>query len=87
MNLAKILNDCFTGPDGKTIAIGRVYSLPVLVVGLAIPIVQVLKGQAVSLTDLGVMFGGLGAGVMLFIRGTNGTEPPPAPPAAASPAP
>lgn len=71
----KLLNDLFTGPDGQTYAIGRVYSLPMLLCGLALPFVALLRGQTVDLMALGGLFGGLGAGVWALIRGTNATEP------------
>ncbi|MDO9337910.1 MAG: hypothetical protein Q7T61_16055 [Caulobacter sp.] len=75
MRPPRILTDLFTGPDGKTWAIGRVYSLPMLVCGLALPFVAVLRGQALDLMALGGLFGGLGAGVWALIRGTSATEP------------
>lgn len=71
----KFIRDLFTGPDGSTWAIGRIYSLPVLLGGLAVPLLMVVRGQAVSLADLGVMLGGLGASVMALVAGTNHTEP------------
>jgi hypothetical protein len=71
----KLLIDLFTGPDGRTWAIGRVYSLPVLLCGLALPFVAVLRGQELDLMALGGLFGGLGAGVWALIRGTSATEP------------
>lgn len=73
--IAKILSDLFTGPDGKTAAIGRIYSAPVLVSGLATPFIMLWKGQQIDLTALGVMYGGLGAAVMALVSGTNNTEP------------
>lgn len=71
----KIITDLFTGPDGETWAIGRIYSLPTLIAGLAVPFVMIARGQHVDLTALGVMFGGLGAAVMALVTGTNPTEP------------
>lgn len=75
MTPPKLLADLFTGPDGRTWAIGRVYSLPMLLCGLALPFVAVLRGQAIDLMALGGLFGGLGGGVWALIRGTNGAEP------------
>lgn len=71
----KLLADLFTGADGRTWAIGRVYSLPMLLCGLALPFVAVLRGQALDLMALGGLFGGLGGGVWALIRGTSATEP------------
>lgn len=79
MKPPKIISDLFTGLDGKTWAIGRVYSLPMLVSGLALPYVAILRGQVVDLLAVGGLFGGLGAGVWALIRGTNSTEPEPPP--------
>lgn len=73
--LPKFISDCFTGPDGETWAIGRLYSLPVLLAGLATPFIMIYKGQTVDLSGLAVMFGGLGAAVMALVTGTNSTEP------------
>ena len=84
MKLPKVVRDLFTGPDGETWAIGRVYSLPLLASGLSVPFVMIAKGERVDLTALAVLYGGLGAAVMALVTGTNATEPK-AP--AASPAP
>jgi len=75
MNLSKILTDCFTGPDGKTIAIGRVYSLFALFGGLTPLVASVVRGQLTSLTDYGVGFVSVCTGVMILVTGTNPTEP------------
>ena len=73
--IRKILSDLFTGPDGQTFAIGRVYSAPLLASGLATPLIMLWKGQQVDLSALGVMYGGLGVAVMGMVTGTNNTEP------------
>lgn len=75
MKPPKLITDVFTGPDGATWAIGRIYSLPMLLSGLAVPFLMIVKGQTVDLTALGVMFGGLGGGIMALVAGTNHTEP------------
>lgn len=77
MTSSKLLTDLFTGPDGQTWAIGRVYSLPMLLCGLALPFLAVLRGQTLDLLALGGLFGGLGGGVWALIRGTSATEPSP----------
>lgn len=71
-----ILTDLFTGPDGETIAIGRVYSLPVLIVGLAIPVIQVAQGEVIDLLELGALLGGVGGAVMMMVAGTNNVDNP-----------
>lgn len=73
--ITKLLTDLFTGPDGKTAAIGRIYSAPVLLSGLATPIIMLFKGQQIDLAALGVMYGGVGAACLALIGGTNNTEP------------
>lgn len=77
--LRKFVSDLFTGPDGVTWAIGRVYSLPMLFAGLSLPFFVVWRGQALDLIAAGGLFGGLGAGIWALIRGTNNTEPQPPP--------
>lgn len=76
MNVPKLVKDCFTGPDGVTWAIGRVYSLPLLASGIALPFVMLWRAEHFTLTDAGLMYGGLGTAVWAMIRGTNSTEPP-----------
>jgi hypothetical protein len=74
--LSTFIRDLFTGPDGRTWAIGRVYSLPVLLAGLCLPFVMIIRGQPVDLIAAGGLIGGLGGGVWALIAGTNGVEPP-----------
>ena len=80
MKAPKIVSDLFTGPDGETWAIGRIYSLPVLLSGLATPFAMIWKGQTVDLAGLAVLFPAIGAGVMALVTGTNSTEPKAIPP-------
>jgi hypothetical protein len=72
----KFIRDLFTGPDGETWAIGRVYSLPLLLAGVSLPFVALVGGQAVDLLAAGGLYAGLGGGVWALITGTNPTEPP-----------
>jgi hypothetical protein len=78
--MMKLIRDLFTGLDGKTWAIGRIYSLPMLASGLALPIAALINGQPLDFAALGLMYSGLGGGVMAMIWGTNPTEPPKEPP-------
>jgi len=71
----KFISDLFTGPDGATWAIGRIYSLPMLLSGLATPFVMIAHGQTIDLGALALMFPAVGAGVMALVTGTNATEP------------
>jgi hypothetical protein len=75
MKLPKFVTDLYTGPDGVTWAIGRVYSLPMLLAGLALPFVMAFRGQAVDLLAALGGYGALGGGVWALISGTNNTEP------------
>jgi hypothetical protein len=51
-----------------------------LVSGLALPIAALVNGQPLDFAALGLMYGGLGGGVMAMVWGTNPTEPPKEPP-------
>ena len=75
MTPPKIIVDLFTGPDGKTWAIGRIYSLPTLLSGLSVPFVMMVKHQPIDLVALAALYAGLGAAVMAMVTGTNSTEP------------
>ena len=46
-----------------------------LATGLAVPIAAIVKGAPIDFAALGVMYGGLGGGVMAMVWGTNPTEP------------
>ena len=72
----KVLCDLFMGPDGETWAIGRFYSVPVLFVGLAAPFVLLAKGQAFTLTDLGISLGAVAAAVWGLVSGNNHVDNP-----------
>jgi hypothetical protein len=73
----KLLRDVYTGPDGKAWALGRVYSLPVLLVGLAYPVTALIRAQHVqhdmpySLHEVGMYLMELGAATLLLVRGTT----------------
>lgn len=70
----KIISDLFTGPDGKTWAIGRIYSIPMLLTGLAIPILALLKGTEISLGEAGLGMGGLATAITVLITGTKNAD-------------
>lgn len=77
MAVPKLVADLFTGPDGRTWAIGRVYSLPMLVAGLALPFVMIWRAQPLDLLAALTGYGALGGGLWALIGGTNGAEPKP----------
>lgn len=70
----KLMKDLFTGPDGETWAIGRFMSVPVLIVGLAIPILSLYRNQPIALADVGVLLAGIAGACLLLIRGTNNVD-------------
>lgn len=72
--LKKFLRDLFTGPDGETWAIGRLYSVPVLLVGLAIPVIMLYRDQDIIAADVGILLSGVAVACLLLIRGTNGVD-------------
>lgn len=75
MLIQTIIKHYMTSADGKTYAIGRGYSVPLMVVGLAIPPIMLFTGHPVSLVDLGIYLGALVTAVTILISGTNMTEP------------
>lgn len=94
--IRKFLYDLFTGPDGEHWAIGRVYSFPVLITGLATPIVMIFRQQPVDLIAFGTLLAGIGGACVLLIRFNNGVDnqqetsanaPPEATPQSGLPAP
>jgi hypothetical protein len=71
----KFVTDLFTGPDGRTWSIGRIYSLPMLLSGLSTPLLMVTHGLPVDLAGMAILFPATGAAVMALVTGTNSTEP------------
>lgn len=71
--LVRFVRDLFTGPDGETYAIGRIYTVPVMLVGLAYPFVPLMgdRRELPSLTELGAYFPLLAGAVTLLIAGNN----------------
>lgn len=76
----KLLRDVYTGPDNRAWALGRVYSLPVLAVGLAFPVVALIRASHVDhdmpypLHDVGAYLLELGGAVLLLVRGHNSID-------------
>jgi hypothetical protein len=70
----KLIKDLFTGPDGETWAIGRIYSIPTILTGLAIPILSLMKGQDISLSEAGLGLTGVATAVTVLIYGTKGVD-------------
>lgn len=71
MPLSKFFSDIFTGPDGSTFALCRVYSVPILAVGLFAVTRAALATTPVPLADIAVGLGGVGGTVAAMVRATN----------------
>jgi hypothetical protein len=73
MSFRKFLSDLYTGPDGQTWALGRIYSIPILLTGVAAPILTILRSHAsgIPLGDVGLELGGVAAAVGAMVAVTN----------------
>jgi len=69
------LTTLFSGADGKTWAIGRVFALPTLLSGLGLPLGALIAGQPMPWAELGIYFASVCGGVSALIGLTNHTEP------------
>jgi len=75
--VGRALRQVMTGADNKTLAIGRVMSVPYLAATLAIPFILIHVGREFSLTDAGIYITAAAGGFMALVRGTDATEPDP----------
>jgi hypothetical protein len=75
-HLFKFLSDLYMGPDGETWALGRIYTIPLMATGLAVPIIALFKGQALGMGDVGLGLGGLAAAVGAMVAITNHIDNP-----------
>jgi energy-converting hydrogenase Eha subunit A len=82
--MRKLIRDCFTGPDGQTWAIGRLYSIPVVASGLAVPFYQIFQGHPVDFAGVGALLAGTAGAATILIRGNNPVDDPTHNPAAAA---
>ena len=48
--------------------------MPVLVTGLAIPVIAIYKGQPIAMADVGVLLAGVAGACLLLIRGANDVD-------------
>ena len=70
--MGKFLTDLFTGPDGTTIALGRVYSLPLLLFGMgSMGYLLAITKPPVTMVDMGLGLAGVSGAVGGMIFGTN----------------
>lgn len=77
MGLMKFVGDLYKGPDGETWAIGRIYTIPVLVTGLAIPLWGIHKsGEIPSMTEMGLGLTGLAGAIAAMVAVTNHIDTP-----------
>lgn len=73
--MRSFLTALFSGADGKTWAIGRVFAAPTLLSGLGLPLGALIAGQPLDFAALGVFYGGVGAAVAGMVGLTSHTEP------------
>lgn len=71
----KVGKDCFTGLDGESYALGKILSVPTLMLGLLVPFGMIAFGQSISLSELGVFEAAVVGGATALIRLTNAVEP------------
>lgn len=76
MGFWKAVNAVFTGPDGRTLAIGRLHSIPVLLVGIALPVVKLVRHEPVGLEEYGIEATALAGALVMLISGTNHVDLP-----------
>jgi hypothetical protein len=66
MTLSKFFRDLYTGPDGETWAFGRIHAVPVLLVGLAAPILAIIRSSPdhpIDLAQVGLELTGIATAV------------------------
>jgi hypothetical protein len=79
--IKKFLTDLYTGPDGETWALGRIYSIPILLTGLAAPILSIYRSTSqVDLSQVGVVLGATAAAIAAIVSITNNVDNPVPPP-------
>lgn len=73
----KLLTDLYTGPDGQTWALGRIYSIPILLTGLSAPILTIFKApDKVDLSAIGIELGAVAAAIAAIVSITNHVDNP-----------
>ena len=76
-SLWKFLTDLYTGPDGETWALGRIYSIPILLTGLAAPLLAIYKSaDKVDLSQVGTELLAVAAAVAAIVAVTNNVDNP-----------
>lgn len=79
MKFTKFFRDLYTGPDGESWAFGRIHAVPVLLVGLAAPILAIVRSSPehpVSLSEVGLELGGVAAAVAALAAITKNIDSP-----------
>lgn len=77
MKFSKFFRDLYTGPDGETWALGRIYSVPILLTGIAAPILAIVRSSPdhqASLGDVGLELGGVAAAVAAMVAITKNID-------------
>ena len=73
----KVSGNIYKGPDGKTWALGRVYTIPVLMTGLGIPLWGIHKSGAIpSMTEMGLGLTGIAGAVAAMAAVLNHIDTP-----------
>ena len=76
MRYSKFFSDLYTGPDQSTFALGRVYSIPVLLMGLFAAAKAIQTTTPVPLGDIALELAGVAGAVAAMVRVTNGIDVP-----------
>jgi len=75
--IKRFLVDLFTGPDGETIALGRVLSIPLFLTGLVMIVHTGWSAEPpMGMADLGIGLAGVAGGALMLITGTNHIDNP-----------
>lgn len=76
MKLSKFFRDLYTGPDGETWALGRIYSVPILFTGIAAPIIAVVRaeGSAIPLGEVAAALMGTAGAVAAMVAITKNID-------------
>jgi hypothetical protein len=74
--LGEFSHQILTGTDNKTLAIGRVVSVPYLGATLSLPFYMAHTGRDFTLEGAAAYVVALAGGFAGLVRGTSSTEPP-----------
>lgn len=74
--LSKFFRDLYTGPDGETWALGRIYSIPIVATGVAAPIIAIIRAEAgkIPLSEVGLELAGVAGAVAAMVAITKNVD-------------